>query len=166
MSTSSSSSKKIVLKSADNETFEIDEIVALESQAIKNMIEDECADNVIPLGNIDSKTLSKIIEYCKKHAESPKKDDNADIDEKAVEDLKSFDAEFAKVDMPLIQDILMAANFLNIDNLIGLMCRTIADRIKGKTPEEIRKILNINKNDLLSPEQEAKAREENSWAFD
>ncbi|PWA64557.1 Skp1 domain-containing protein [Artemisia annua] len=160
MSTSSSSSKKIVLKSADNEMFEIDEIVALESQAIKNMIEDECADNVIPLDNIDSKTLSKIIEYCKKHAESPKKD------EKAVEDLKSFDAEFAKVDMPLIQDILMAANFLNIDNLIGLMCRTIADRIKGKTPEEIRKILNINKNDLLSPEQEAKAREENSWAFD
>ena len=123
-----------MINSADAETFEIDEIVALESQAIKNMIEDECADNVIPLNNITSETLSKvienckkhaespvrpyrsgtsskIIEYCKKHAESPKKYDNADIDEKAVEDLKSFDAEFAKNDMTLIKDIIIVSVF-------------------------------------------------------
>ncbi|OWM63533.1 hypothetical protein CDL15_Pgr019483 [Punica granatum] len=33
------------------------------------MIEDDCADNVIPLPNVSSKILSKIIEYCKKHIE-------------------------------------------------------------------------------------------------
>ncbi|GJS42220.1 SKP1-like protein 1B [Tanacetum coccineum] len=149
MSTSSSS-KKIVLKSGDGEMFEIDEIVALESQTIKHMIEDECADNVIPLPLIASDTLSKIIEYCKKHAELSKKDDNDDKDdEKAAEDLKSFDAEFVKLDTNIIQDILLAANFLNIEKLIDLMCRLIADRIKGKTPEEIREILNIE-NDFIS----------------
>ncbi|GJR38034.1 putative nuclease HARBI1 [Tanacetum coccineum] len=161
---STSSSKKIVLKSGDDETFEIDEIVALESQTIKFMIEDECADNVIPLPSIASGTLSKIIEYCKKHAESPKKDDNDDNDEKAVEDLKSFDAEFAKLDMAIIQDILLAANFLEIKKLTDLMCQTIADTIKGKTPEEIREILNI-KNDF-TPKEEAELRAEHAWAFE
>nr|GFB30790.1 SKP1-like protein 1B [Tanacetum cinerariifolium] len=103
-----------------------------------------------------------IIEYCKKHAELSKKDDNDD--DKTVEDLKSFDAEFVKLDTDIIQDIHLAANFLNIKKLIDLMCQSIADRIKGKTPEEIREILNI-KNDL-SPEEEEEARKENAWAFE
>nr|GEX74627.1 SKP1-like protein 1B [Tanacetum cinerariifolium] len=137
MSTSLSS-KKIMIKSGDGKTFEIDEIAALESQTIKFMIEDECADNVIP------------------------KDDNDD--DKAVEDLKSFDVEFVKLDTDIIQDILLAANFLNIKKLIDLMCQSIADRIKGKTPEEIREILNV-KNDL-SPEEEEEARKENAWDFE
>ncbi|GKD41457.1 S-phase kinase-associated protein 1, partial [Tanacetum coccineum] len=58
-SSSSSSSKKIVLKSSDDETFELDETVALESQTIKHMIEDDCADSVIPLPNVTGKILSK-----------------------------------------------------------------------------------------------------------
>ena len=60
--------------------------------------------------------------------------------------------------------LFQAANFLHINNLIDLMCQTIADRIKGKTTKDIRKILNI-KNDL-TPEEEAEARKENAWAFE
>ena len=37
-------------------------------------------------------------------------------------------------------------------------CKTVANMIKGKTPEEIRKTFNI-KNDF-SPEEEAQVREE------
>nr|GEW35029.1 SKP1-like protein 1B [Tanacetum cinerariifolium] len=107
-----------MLKSEYGETFEIDEIAALESQMIQFMIEDECADNVIPVP-FTSATISKIIEYCKKHVELSKKDDNDD--DKAVEDLKSFDVEFVKLDTDIIQDILLAANFLNIKKLIDLM---------------------------------------------
>ena len=44
------------------------------------------------------------------------------------------------------------------------MCHTIVDRIKGKTPEEIRTILNI-KNDF-TPEEEAALRAEHAWAFE
>nr|GEX64095.1 SKP1-like protein 1A [Tanacetum cinerariifolium] len=78
MSTSSSS-KKIVLKSGDGKTFEIDEIAALKSQTIKFMIEDECADNVIPVPfTIKGKTLEEIREILNiKNNLSPEEEEEA-----------------------------------------------------------------------------------------
>ncbi|EEF29196.1 skp1, putative [Ricinus communis] len=58
----------------------------------------------------------------------------------------------------------MAANYLNVKGLLDLTCQTVADMIKGKTPEEIRKTFNI-KNDF-TPEEEEEVRRENQWAFD
>lgn len=57
---------------------------------------------------------------------------------------------------------LQAANYLKIKSLIDLTCQTLADMIKGKTPEEIRNLLNI-KNDF-TPEEEEEIRRENAWA--
>ncbi|KAG6433025.1 hypothetical protein SASPL_104629 [Salvia splendens] len=51
-STGENGGKKITLRSSDGEVFEVDESAALESQTIKHMIEDDCADNVIPLSNV------------------------------------------------------------------------------------------------------------------
>lgn len=150
------------MKSSDGETFEVDESVALESQTIKHMIEDDCADNGIPLPNVTSKILSKVIEYCKKHVESPKSDDRTTS---TVDDeLKAWDAEFVKVDQATLFDLILAANYLNIKSLLDLTCQTVADMIKGKTPEEIRKTFNI-KNDF-TPEEEEEVRRENQWAFE
>ena len=41
---------------------------------------------------------------------------------------------------------------------------TVANMIKGKTPEEIRKTFNIM-NDF-TPEEEEEVRRENQWAFE
>lgn len=99
-----SSGRKITLKSSDGETFEVDEAVALESQTIKHTIEDDCADNGIPLPNVTSKILSKVIEYCKKHVEAPKADDRtASLDD----DLKNWDAEFVRVDQATLFDLIL-----------------------------------------------------------
>nr|XP_043636236.1 SKP1-like protein 1 [Erigeron canadensis] len=156
---SENKSSTIILKSSDGETFEVDEAVALESQTIKHMIEDQCADTAIPLPNVTSKILSKVIEYCKKHVEH-----KADDDKPAEDDLKSFDAEFVKVEQGTLFDLILAANYLNIKSLLDLTCQTVADMIKGKSPEDIRKQFNI-KNDF-TPEEEEEVRRENAWAFE
>ncbi|XP_009379340.1 SKP1-like protein 1A [Pyrus x bretschneideri] len=155
----SSSSKKITLKSSDGESFEVEEAVALESQTIKHMIEDDCADNGIPLPNVTSKILAKVIEYCKRHVDAAKPDEKISED-----DLKAWDQEFVKVDQATLFDLILAANYLNIKSLLDLTCQTVADMIKGKTPEEIRKTFNI-KNDFTQEEEE-EVRRENQWAFE
>jgi S-phase kinase-associated protein 1 len=48
--------------------------------------------------------------------------------------------------------------------LLDLTCLTVANMIKGKTPDEIRQTFNIE-NDF-TPEEEEECRRENSWAFD
>ncbi|KAB2632989.1 SKP1-like protein 1A [Pyrus ussuriensis x Pyrus communis] len=127
-----SSERKITLKSSDGETFEVDEAVALMSQTIKHMVEDDCADNGIPLPNVTSKILAKVIEYCRKHVEAAKPEERASVDE----DLKAWDAEFVKVDQATLFDLILAANYLNIKSLLDLTCQTVADMIKEKTLEE------------------------------
>jgi S-phase kinase-associated protein 1 len=154
--------KRVKLKSSDDEMFEVDEAVAFESQAVKNMIEDTGIDAPIPLPNVSSKILAKVIEYCKYHVENQKTSEDKPA---APEDeIKAWDAEFVKVDQATLFDLILAANYLNIKNLLDLTCQTVADMIKGKTPEEIRKTFNI-KNDF-TPEEEEEVRRENQWAFE
>ncbi|GKF43019.1 SKP1-like protein 1B [Tanacetum coccineum] len=101
----------IKLRSSDGDMFELDETVALASQTIKHMIKDGCADSVIPVPNITSKILRKVIEYLKKHAETPKKKDKVTEDDLKVneenEDLKAFDAEFVQVDQGTLFAIIL-----------------------------------------------------------
>ena len=71
---------------------------------------------------------------------------------------------FGKLSLFYIVELFQAANYLNIKSLLDLTCQTVADMIKGKTPEEIRKTFNI-KNDF-TPEEEEEVRRENQWAFE
>ncbi|KAH0709046.1 hypothetical protein KY284_010473 [Solanum tuberosum] len=56
--------KLITLKTSDGEEFKLDEVVAVKSKVIKNIVQDvDCTSNVIPLSNVDDKTMTKIVEY-------------------------------------------------------------------------------------------------------
>jgi S-phase kinase-associated protein 1 len=159
----SSSGKKVILKSFDGQTFEVDQAIVLESQTIKYLIED-CADNGIPIPNVTGTILAKVIEYCKKHSEVSNDKSSDDDLKKWDEDLTKWDEDFVKVDQATLYDLLLAANYLEIKSLLDLICQTVADMIKDKSPEEIRKIFNIV-NDF-SPEEEEEVRREYAWALD
>jgi S-phase kinase-associated protein 1 len=150
----SSSLKKIILKSSEGGTFEIEEAVAVQSQTIKLLMDDDCANNTaIPISNVTSKILAMVIEYCKKH-----------VDVVSSDELRKWDAEFVKVDQDTLFKLILAARYLDIKSLYDLGCMTTANNIKDKTPEEIRKILNIK--DEYTPEEKEEVRRENSWAFE
>ena len=59
---------------------------------------------------------------------------------------------------------MQAANYLNIKNILDLTCQNVADMIKGKMPEEIRKTFDINNDFTLGEEEEV--RRGNQWAFE
>ncbi|PKU86022.1 SKP1-like protein 1B [Dendrobium catenatum] len=147
-------SKKIKLKGSDGKRVVVEEEVAMMSETLRHIIEDNLARNVIPISNVTSTVLSYVFQYCKRHLNM---DDLED-------DLEEFDNEFVDVDVNTLYDLLMAANYLNVKDLLYLVCRKVADLIRGKTPEEIRLTFNIE-NDL-TPEQEEEIRQEHSWAFD
>lgn len=58
--------------------------------------------------------------------------------------------------------LYQAANYLDIKPLLDVGCKTVANMIKGKSPEEIRKTFNIQ-NDF-TPDEEEQIRRENEWA--
>merc|ERR1712242_549458 len=93
---------------------------------------------------VDGDTLSLIVKYLEHHegkepAEIAKPIRSVKM-EKIVED--SWDADFInKQPKRTIFQIILGANYMDIKSLLHLGCAKIATMIKGKSPEEIKKIL-------------------------
>ncbi|GMH34639.1 hypothetical protein BSKO_02500 [Bryopsis sp. KO-2023] len=126
-------SKIIKLKSSDDECFEVPEAVALRSETIKNMIEDiqGVEGYIVPLPDVNSTTLRKVIEYCQYHVDAEEKDQNGNP-KKGEEEVRNWD-----------QVYIQAASNLKITSLQDLCCQRIADMNRGRTKQEIRAMFNI-----------------------
>jgi len=153
--------QQVKLQSVDEQEFTVSIDVAKMSETVKHMVEDIGADQVIPLPNVTGKILQKVIAYCQYHLEHPTPVSEEKKDEKRTDDISPWDLEFCKVDQATLFELILAANYLDIRPLLDLTCKTVANMIKGKTPEEIRKTFNI-KNDF-TPEEEEQVRKENEW---
>ncbi|KAK8149547.1 hypothetical protein MY1884_005356 [Beauveria asiatica] len=161
---------KIWLVSNDNATMEVDRAVCERSMLIKNMLEDVGdgsirQDNPIPIPNVNEAVLRKVIEWCTYHRNDPVQaaDDESDVRKKTT-DIDEWDQKFMQVDQEMLFEIILASNYLDIKPLLDVGCKTVANMIKGKSPEEIRKTFNIT-NDF-TPEEEEQIRRENEWAED
>lgn len=149
---------KIKLLAKDGKEFEVEKDVACVSETVKNMVEDCSPDEAVPLPNVESSILARVIEYCEYHHKSAKEAIPED-------DQNNWDKEFVRVDDEILFNMILAANFLDIKSLLDLTCKKVAEYIKEcKTPEEIRKRFNI-KNDF-TPEEEEEVRRENAWCED
>ena len=73
--------------------------------------------------------------------------------------------EFVKIDQEIIFELILAANFMEIQPLLDLTCATIAAMAKGKTPQQLKELFHIQSElRTFTPEEEAQIREQNKWA--
>jgi S-phase kinase-associated protein 1 len=154
------------LKSSQGEIFEVEPEVACMSTLIKNMVDDSGTDEEIPLPNVKTAILSKVIDYCKFHKDNPAEEIQKPLKSVNLVEcgVSEWDSEYVNIEQEVLFELILAANYLDIKSLLDLTCAKVASMIKGKTPEEIRKQFNIV-NDF-TPEEEAQVREENRWCED
>lgn len=132
---------------------------------------------------VNEAVLRKVIEWCEHHRNDPPQaqDDESD-GRRRTTDIEEWDQKFMQVDQEMLFEIILvglcsmycvvtsqtnswqASNYLDIKPLLDVGCKTVANMIKGKSPEEIRKTFNIT-NDF-TPEEEEQIRRENEWAED
>ncbi|KAI5658882.1 hypothetical protein M9H77_27675 [Catharanthus roseus] len=143
----------LILKSNDGEEFRVKSSIAIQSVMIKNMVEDGCSSGAIPVNNLDGKMLALVLEYM----------NNQGDPRVSNEDKEKFNSEYVKRDDGILFSLLLAANYLEIKDMMELLCQTIADKIKEMKVEECRKYFNIE-NDF-TPEEEDAIRKEHEWAF-
>lgn len=159
------SGKTIHLVSNEGESYDIPLPIAVLSELVKTMIDEDQDDEdpqEIPLPNVKSAILAKVIEFLQHYKveamteiEKPLKSSNM------AEVIQEWYAAFVEVDQEILFEMILAANYMDIKPLLDLTCASVASMVKGKTPEEIRKCFNIV-NDF-TPEEEAHVREENKW---
>lgn len=140
------------------------------SVLFKNLLEDafDEADNdsygPIPVPNLTRPVLAKVRNWCEYHKnDAPGAPDDEERNRRNT-DIEKWDQDFMQVDQQMLFDIILAANYLDVKLLLDIGCKTVANMIKGKSPEEIRKTFNIQ-NDF-TPEEEEQIRRENEWAED
>ncbi|EDW56222.1 S-phase kinase-associated protein 1 [Drosophila sechellia] len=141
----------IKLESSDGVIFPTQFRVAKVSETIKTMLAVSALENgenpIVPLPNVDAFILNKILIWADHH-----KNDDAQATE-GVEVIPGsppvispWDANFINVDLPILFEIIQAAKYLEIKDLVDLCCKTVANMIRGKTPEQISRIFNIQRD--------------------
>uniref|UniRef100_A0A1A9W5U9 SKP1 component POZ domain-containing protein n=1 Tax=Glossina brevipalpis TaxID=37001 RepID=A0A1A9W5U9_9MUSC len=145
--------RKIKLQSSEGESFDVDVNIAKCSHTIKTMLEDcgmeDCENVVVPLLNVNSATLRKVIEWAEYH----KDDIQPAEEEERIDHISPWDADFLNMDQVALFELILAANYLDITNLFDISCKAVANMMKGKPAKEIRRIFNI-KNDFTPAEEE------------
>lgn len=141
----------IALCTCEGTRYEVDRRTAEVSGVLRRMLEDvdDGCEAPIPLMRINDKVMGPVLQYCKRAANSSA-------------------GEHPSIPLPEDKDglieLVLATNYLDIPDLLDACCEAIAQKLEGKGPDQIRKEFDIENK--FTPEEEAKVRAENMWAFD
>lgn len=79
------------------------------------------SDNPIPLPNVSSNVLKKVLEWCEHHKKDPEPlpaDLDADDSRRRTTEISDWDQKFIQVDQEMLFEIILAANYLDIKPLL------------------------------------------------
>lgn len=146
---------------ADQRRFEVLKATAMMSKLVCAMVEDEDTENdlEIPLPNVKSDTLERIIRFCVHHETYPMKEIEKPLKSSVMKEIvPEWDAEFIDgLSQPDLYDLILAANYMDFAYLLDLACAKVASTLKGKTSAEIRANMGITEE--FTPEEEARIKE-------
>lgn len=181
-------SKIVEVVSAEGQSHNVSVNIAKHSGLLSRLIDDDNQNeqfiSLPPLSNVNSAILSKVIEFLEHYNMEPmneiEKVNNCVFHIKHrphnifIQPLKSanigdvvqdYYANFVGgLHQEVLFELILAANYMDIKPLLSLTCATVASQIKGKSPEDIRRIFNIV-NDF-TPEEQAAVEAENRWCED
>jgi S-phase kinase-associated protein 1 len=114
----------------------------------------------IPLKDIEGQVLKPIVEWMVYHSSTPSREISRPLrTANLIEIVGVWDAEFIDaISLELNFKVLLAANYLNLQNLLELCCAKVASLMLGKTPKQIRSIFSVR--DDFTAEEENQIRQE------
>jgi len=150
----------ITLLSQEKTEFKVPRKAALQSQMIKTALEDDKDAKEVNLVHISAPIVKKVVEYMTYHMDrEPRKIESPLKSTNMKELVDRFDAAFVDdIDQDTLFKLLLAANYMDVKSLLGLICAKVASMMKGKTADQIRKTFNIRGE--FTPEEEEEIRKE------
>ncbi|KAL7306974.1 hypothetical protein TKK_0000726 [Trichogramma kaykai] len=127
------------LQSCDKVVFDVELAIAKRSIMLKTMIEslgEDELDEVLPLPDIKSHILEKVIEFATHHKNDPMpKEDGTNERTRMTE----WDQKFLEVDINTLFGLTLAANYLDMKDLLDLSTQAIGlGYYAGKSPDVLR----------------------------
>eukprot|EP01036_Dinobryon_divergens_P032520 gene32520-42130_t len=160
-------SKIVEVVSAEGQSHNVSVNIAKHSGLLSRLIDDDNQNeqfiSLPPLSNVNSAILSKVIEFLEHYNMEPMNEIEKPLKSANIGDVvQDYYANFiGGLHQEDLFELILAANYMDIKPLLSLTCATVASQIKGKSPEDIRRIFNIV-NDF-TPEEQAAVEAENRW---
>eukprot|EP00036_Acanthoecidae_sp_10tr_P011963 CAMPEP_0182915650 /NCGR_PEP_ID=MMETSP0105_2-20130417/455_1 /TAXON_ID=81532 ORGANISM="Acanthoeca-like sp., Strain 10tr" /NCGR_SAMPLE_ID=MMETSP0105_2 /ASSEMBLY_ACC=CAM_ASM_000205 /LENGTH=181 /DNA_ID=CAMNT_0025052529 /DNA_START=87 /DNA_END=632 /DNA_ORIENTATION=+ len=154
----------VKLLSSDGKEVPIPVKHAMKCNLLKNMLDDlgvDEATDAIPVEKVNGEILEKIKDYCAKHEDDKTELTPEEETELREQPITGWDKDFIDVPLATLFHMILAANFLDIKSMLNLTCKGVAEMIKGKSPDEIKKIFGIEGE--FTEEEKRAVYEEHDW---
>ena len=159
-------SKNVFLEVGETKVkMEMTESAARMCGTISNMLDDvDDPETSIPMTNIEPGIFQKVKDYCEYYKDKKLPSTEEEILEFRIKSLEGWDKEFVNVPLSVLFEMITAANFLDIQHMLNITCKSVAEMIKGKTPDDIKKIFGVEGD--FSDEERKQVLADNPWLVD
>lgn len=149
----------VTLISSDNHTIRVEPEAAKMSVTLKNLLEDlPEEDSPIRVPNVTGDILALVMQYCGQHKDDPPG---------TPVEIGDFDAAFIRdKNKDTLINLIKAADFLEIDGLVNLICPTLANRfIQTINIQQIFDAFRtVNPPHKFTEEEERAVKVQDEWA--
>ena len=157
---------QVLLQANDGTEFRVEVgMIRRMSNTVANLIEDAGIDAPIPLPNVATNILIKVIEWAKYHHQNDPAvaAPQPTVDNPSILHISDWDRTFfdSLPSQAVLFELVLAANYLDMRVLLDTTCKIVAGQIKGKTGPEICKHFGIT--EPFTAEEKERVERENEW---